>query len=135
MPSADMWKDLETVIHSEVKSEREKQILLINIFIWNRKLVQMNLLAKQKQTQRWREQTYEYSGYGGGGMNWETVTDIYTLLILCIKESSTTSENLPQHRELCQGSVVTYMGKNSTKEGPCIYILLIHSAVQYKLTQ
>ena len=31
-------------------------------------------------------------GRAGGGMNWETGMDIYTLLILCIKEI--TNENL-----------------------------------------
>ena len=30
---AEMWMDLETVIHS--KSEREKQILYINAYMWN----------------------------------------------------------------------------------------------------
>ena len=31
----EMWMDLETVIQSEVKSEREKQILYINACMWN----------------------------------------------------------------------------------------------------
>ena len=31
------WMDLETVIQSEVKSEREKQILYANTYIWNLK--------------------------------------------------------------------------------------------------
>ena len=33
----EMWMDLETVIQSEVKvkSEREKQILYINAYMWN----------------------------------------------------------------------------------------------------
>ena len=30
----EMWMDLETVIQSEVKSEREKQILYINAYIF-----------------------------------------------------------------------------------------------------
>ena len=32
---AERWMDLESVIQSEVKSEREKQILCINIYMWN----------------------------------------------------------------------------------------------------
>ena len=48
----------------------------------NRKMVQMNLFAKQKQ--RHREQTYGHQVGGRGcGMNWEIGTDIHTLL--CIK--------------------------------------------------
>ena len=31
------WMDLESVIRSEVKSEREKQILYANAYIWNLK--------------------------------------------------------------------------------------------------
>ena len=31
----EMWMDLETVIQSEVKSEREKQILYANACMWN----------------------------------------------------------------------------------------------------
>ena len=31
------WMDLESVIQSEVKSEREKQILYGNTYIWNLK--------------------------------------------------------------------------------------------------
>ena len=31
----ETWMDLGTVIQSEVKSEREKQILYINAYMWN----------------------------------------------------------------------------------------------------
>ena len=31
----EKWMDLETVIQSEVKSEREKQISYINTYMWN----------------------------------------------------------------------------------------------------
>ena len=33
----ETWMDLETVIQSEVKSEREKQISHINAYMWNLK--------------------------------------------------------------------------------------------------
>ena len=43
----------------------------------------MNLFTKQKQSQRCRKQTYGYQrGKGGGGINWETGIDIYTLLYI-----------------------------------------------------
>ena len=43
------WMDLESVIQSEVKSERVKQILYANTYIWNLKknMVLMNLGAGQ----------------------------------------------------------------------------------------
>ena len=31
----EMWMDLETVIQSEFKSEREKQISYISTYMWN----------------------------------------------------------------------------------------------------
>ena len=34
-PFVETWLDLETVIQSEVKSEREKQISYINACMWN----------------------------------------------------------------------------------------------------
>ena len=45
------WMDLESVIQSEVKSEREKQIPYANTYIWNlkkKKKVPMNLGAGQE---------------------------------------------------------------------------------------
>ena len=43
----ETWMDLETVIQSEV-SQKEKQISYINTYVESRKMVQMNLFAKQK---------------------------------------------------------------------------------------
>ena len=75
---AERWMDLESVIQSEVKSEREKQILCINIYMWN--------------LEKWYGWTY-FQGRNrdidienghvdtavAGGMNWEIGIDIYTL--------------------------------------------------------
>ena len=53
----------------------------------------MNLFTKQKQSQRCRKQTYGYQrGKGGGGINWETGIDIYTLLY--IKQITTNEEEI-----------------------------------------
>ena len=49
-------------------------------------MVQMNWFARQKLRHKCREQMYGHEGgkgAGGGGMNWEIGTDIYTLM--CIK--------------------------------------------------
>ena len=52
----------------------------------------------------------------GSRMNWEIGTDIYTLLILCIKQ--TTNENLLYSSENpIQCSLETYMGRKCKKEG------------------
>ena len=45
MPFAEMWIDPETVIQSEV-SQKEKS--KYHLYVESRKMVQMNLFAKQK---------------------------------------------------------------------------------------
>ena len=113
MPFAVTWMDLEIVIQSEV-SQRKTNIIYYHLYVESRKMVQMNLFAKQKQSHRCRKQTYGYQGgKGGGGMNWEIGIDIYTLVYM----KQVTNENL-----LCntgnstQCSVVTQMGRESKKE-------------------
>ena len=81
MPLTATWMDLEIVILSEV---RERQISYDITYMQNlKKMIQMNLFTKQKQTHRLRKQTYGYQrGKIGGGINWEFGIDIYTLLYL-----------------------------------------------------
>ena len=56
---AEMWMDPEDIIQSEVKLEREKQVLNnITHIMASRKMVEMNLFAKLKERHRCREQTY-----------------------------------------------------------------------------
>ena len=52
--------------------------------MWNlKKMVQVTLFTKQKQTHRLRERTYGYQREGlGGGIDWEFGIDMYTLLYL-----------------------------------------------------
>ena len=58
MPLAATWMDLEIIILSEV---RLRQISYDIIYMWNlKKMIQMNLFTKQKQTHRHRKQTYGY---------------------------------------------------------------------------
>ena len=68
------------------KSDRERQISHDITYMWNlkRKMIQMNLFTKQKQTHRHRKQTYSYQRgkVGGGGINGKFGNDIYTLLYL-----------------------------------------------------
>ena len=48
VPSAEMWMNPETVIQSEVKSEREKLVSYNTRYVESRKTVHMDLSAKQK---------------------------------------------------------------------------------------
>ena len=55
------WVDLEIIILSEVNQTR--QISHDITYMWNlKKMVQMNLFAKEKQSHRCRKQTYGYQG-------------------------------------------------------------------------
>ena len=60
---------------------RERQIYDIT-YLWNlKKMIQVNLFTKQKQTYRHRKQSYGYQrGRVGGGINKEFGINIHTLL-------------------------------------------------------
>ena len=59
MPFAATWMDLEIVILSEV-SQTEKDKYHIILYVESKKMVQMNLFTKQKQSHKCRKQTYGY---------------------------------------------------------------------------
>ena len=42
------------------KSDRERQIVYDITYMWNVKIIQINLYTKQKQTHKHRKQTYGY---------------------------------------------------------------------------
>ena len=77
MPFAATWMDLEIIILSEVS---QTDIT----YMWNlKKMIQMNLFTKQKQTHRIRELIYGYWGDGWWrAIDWEVGIDIYMLLYL-----------------------------------------------------
>ena len=64
---------LEIIIPSKVKSERERQLSYDITYMWNVNTKQMNVSTKQKQIQRYREQTLwlPRERGGGEGMDWE----------------------------------------------------------------
>ena len=70
MPFAATWMNLEIIILSVHESGKERQIHDIT-YMWNLKMIQMNLFTAQKQTHRFRKQTYGYQRGRGGGINWE----------------------------------------------------------------
>ena len=58
MPFAATWMDLEIIILRESSQENKYQHIT---YIWKlEKIIQMNLLTKQKKTHRHRKQTYSY---------------------------------------------------------------------------
>ena len=77
------------------QSERERQILYDVIYLWNLKIIQMNLHTKPKQTHKHRKQTYVYQK-GRRGKNQEYGINRHRLLY--IKQMS--KKDLLQHSKL-----------------------------------
>ena len=74
MPLAATWMDLEISILSEVS--QTKTNIWYRLYAESKKMIQMNLFTKQKQTQRMNWWLL------GGGIDWEFGIDMYTLLYL-----------------------------------------------------
>ena len=64
MPFAATWMDLEIIILSEV-SQTEKDKYYISLMYRIKNAIQMNLVAKEKQTQRHRKQAWLPKGKCG----------------------------------------------------------------------
>ena len=74
----------------------------------------MNLFIKSKQTHRLGKQIYGYQrGKVGGGINWETGIDIYTLLHI---KWVTNKDLLYSTGNYTQYFIITYVGKESKIE-------------------
>ena len=66
------------------ESEREKQILYINAYLWNLEKHIDDLIGEQRHKHR-EQLPGSQGGKGQGVKNWEVEIDLYTRLILCIK--------------------------------------------------
>ena len=77
-------------------------------------MIQMNLFTKQKETYRYRKQTYSYQrgNMGGGGIYQELEMNIHTLLYI---RQITDKDLLYSTGSCTQYSVLTYMRKESKK--------------------
>ena len=59
MPFAVTWIDIEMIILSEV-IQRKTNIIWYHLSVESEKMIQMNLITKEKQTNRLKKQTYGY---------------------------------------------------------------------------
>ena len=76
------WMNLEMIILSEV---RQKQVSYDIIYKWHlKKMIQMNLFTKQKQTHRYRREKKQWlpKGKVGRGINQKFWINQYTLLYI-----------------------------------------------------
>ena len=73
MPFAAIWIDLEIIILSEVSQTNTN--IIYHLYVESKKVIQMNLFTKQKQTHRLRKQTYDYQRGKVGGRDKLAVWD------------------------------------------------------------
>ena len=67
MSFAATQMDLETITLNEV-NQTKTNIICYHLYVESKKMIQVNLFTKQKQTHGHRKQTYGYQrGKGGGG--------------------------------------------------------------------
>ena len=77
----EMWIDLETAIQSEISQKEKNKYCIISLLCGIQKNDTDELICIAKpETQTWNK--HGYKGGQRGEMNWETETDIYTLLFL-----------------------------------------------------
>ena len=92
-------------------------------------MIQRNLFTKQKQTQRFQNQTYGYQrGNAGGHINCKLGIDLYAQLhtkLISNKDLMYSTGKSTQY------SVTAYMGEESEKDS---YLYMIHFTVYLKLT-
>ena len=67
MASAATWMDLEIIILSEVSQTRKINIIWYHLYVESKKMIQMDLFTKQKQTHSLQKQTYGYQRGKVGG--------------------------------------------------------------------
>ena len=91
MPFAATWMDPETVIWSEI-SQKDKYHIILLICVIQKNGTNELICKAETESQMQKINLWIPREEGRGGMNWEIGIDIYTLLILCIKQI--TNENL-----------------------------------------
>ena len=96
MSFAATWMDLESVILSKVSQmEKENYHMTALICGIEKEMIQMNLLAKQKEIHRLRKQTHGHWGWRGG---WGLQEGHECTAVFRVANQW---ESTGQHRELC----------------------------------
>ena len=87
------WMDLETVIYSEVSQKQKNRYHILTHLCGTQNYGRDDLVCREAiETQMSRTNVWIQRRAGEGGMNWEIGIDLYTPLILYIKQI--TNENL-----------------------------------------
>ena len=115
-------------------SDRERQIPYEITNLWNLiKMIQKNLLTKQKQTQRFQSQIYSYQGANVvGGMDWGSGIGTYTLLYITPVYNKDLLNSLGTSIQHCDR---LYGERIWRRMDIYVYVWLVHFAVHLKLTR
>ena len=95
--------DLEMITLSEVSQTEKDKYHMISHMRNQKRIIQMILFTKQKQTHRLRDELTATRGKGGG-IDWEFEIDMYTLLYL---KQITNKDLLYSTENSAQYSVIT----------------------------
>ena len=95
--------------HTEKVTQRKTYIIWHRLYVKFKKMVQMNLFTKEKQSHRCRKQTYGYQWEIRGGINWEIGIDMYTLYVHSVMSDSLQPHGLQPTWLLCSWN---FPGKN-----------------------
>ena len=87
MPFAETWEDLEIIILSEVSQiEKDKYMLLLICGTQkngtDEPVCRAEIETPMQRTNIWTPRGESGEEVGGGGMNWEIGTDMYTLICI-----------------------------------------------------
>ena len=84
----EMWMDLETVIQSEVSQKDKKKYRILTHICGTQKngtdepVCRAEIETPMQRTNIWTPRGESGEEVGGGGMNWEIGTDMYTLICI-----------------------------------------------------
>ena len=100
----------------------------------SRKMVLMNLFARQQWRHRHREHTCDTVGEGEGGMNWEGNTETCVTVCRIDSQCARCVTQRAQPSALWQPRGVGRGGRRQ-REGTYVYLWLSHANVRQKATQ
>ena len=116
----ETWRDIESIIQSEV-NQKNKYLLLMHIY-GIRNMAKMSLSAGQEQRYRGREWTCAQEAGRWGQGNWNTGVDIYTLCSVvqsCLIFCDPTDCSLPGSsvHAICQARILAWVAISYSRVG------------------
>ena len=127
--------NLQPIIQSEVKSEREKQVSYINAYVWNLEGYWWAYLQGSNGDAKIENRLMDTEGKGEGGKNWTGSTEALTLPHVKWRASGNLLYDGGSSNPVLCDNLQGWdgMGGKFKREGT--YVWLIHADVWQKPTQ